>query len=81
MLVASEALQLYKRAGETLRLSAKSRRLNRRTIAISGIRLGVATIRSGRRLAGMRMALGNMFSTPSALWANGPVRRFFGAKF
>jgi hypothetical protein len=29
----------------------------------------------------MRMALGYAFSTPSALWGNGPVRRFFGAKF
>ncbi len=81
MLVASEAMQLYSRAAEKLRLSAKSRRLNRRTLAISGIRLGVATIRSGQRLAGMRMALGYALTTPSALWANGPVRRFFGAKF
>lgn len=80
-LVASESLILFKRAAETIQLSANARRLNRRALAIGKIRLGLATFRSGAKLAGMRMILHGSFSEPSSLWGNGSVRRFFGAKF
>lgn len=80
-LVASESLILFKRAAETIQLSANARRLNCRALAIAKIRLGMATIRSGAKLAGMRMIFDGFFSEPSSLWGNGSVRRFFGAKF
>lgn len=81
ILIANELLLLFKQAAETLQLSAKARRLNRRTLAIAEIKLGIATLRGDSLWAGLRMALRGFFSAPSALWGNGPVRRFFGAKF
>lgn len=81
IMVASEAILLFKRAAETLQLSAKSRRLNRRAIAIAEIKLGIANLRSGTVLAGVRMVMHGLASAPSALWGNGPARRFFGVKF
>lgn len=81
LLVASESLMLFKRAADTIRLSANARRLNRRAISIAKIRLGVAEIKSGLIFAGIQMILYGLVSSPSALWGNGPVRRFLGAKF
>lgn len=81
ILVASEALVLFQRAANLLRLSAKARRRNRRALAIAEIKLGVATLRNDSVLAGVKMVLHGLISAPSALWGNGPVRRFFGAKF
>jgi glycosyltransferase involved in cell wall biosynthesis len=81
ILIANELLLLFKQAADTLRLSAKARRLNRRAMAIAEIKLGIATLRDGSFLEGLRIALHGFFTAPSALWGNGPVRRFFGAKF
>lgn len=81
ILVANEALLLFRRAADTLQLSAKARRLNRRAMAIAKIKLGVATLRSGSFREGLKMVLHGFVAAPSALWGNGPVRRFFGAKF
>lgn len=81
ILIANELLLLFKQAADTLRLSTKARRLNRRALAIAEIKLGVATLRTDSFWAGLRMALHGFVKAPSALWGNGPVRRFFGAKF
>jgi len=81
ILVASEALVLFQRAANLLRLSAKARRLNRRALAIAEIKLGIATLRNNSVLSGVEMVLRGLISAPSALWGNGPARRFFGAKF
>lgn len=81
ILVAAEALLLFRRAADTLRLSAKARRLNRRAMAIAEIKLGIATLRSDSFWAGLKMVLHGLIAAPSALWGNGPARRFFGAKF
>ncbi len=81
ILVATEAIQLFQLAADSLPLSAASKRLNRRSIAIAKIKLGVASLRDSSFLTGMQMILRGVFSSPSALWGNGPVRRFFGAKF
>lgn len=81
MLVATESLLLFRRAAESLRLSTKARRLNRRAVAIAEIKLGVATLRSDSFWAGLQMVLHGFATAPSALWGNGPARRFFGAKF
>lgn len=80
-LVAAETLLLFKRAVDSLPLSAKSRRLNQRTMAIAEIKLGLASLRSASCWAGLKMVLHGLLSAPSALWGNGPARRFFGAKF
>lgn len=81
ILVASEARVLFQRAANWLRLSTKARRLNRRTMAIAEIKLGVATLKSDSVWAGLKMILHGFVTAPSALWGNGPARRFFGAKF
>ncbi|MCE5181796.1 MAG: glycosyltransferase [Betaproteobacteria bacterium] len=81
VLVAEETKMLFQRAADLLELSAKGCRLNRRAIAIAEIRLGIATLRNDLILAGVKMVLRGFISSPSALWGNGPVRRFFGAKY
>lgn len=81
ILIANELLLLFKQAADTLQLSARARRLNRRAMAIAEIKLGIATLRDDSFWAGLGMALHGFFKAPSALWGNGPVRRFFGAKF
>lgn len=81
IMVATEALLLFRRAADTLQLSAKARRLNRRAMAIAEIKLGVATLRSESVWTGLKMILHGLVTAPSALWGNGPARRFFGAKF
>lgn len=81
ILVASEARVLFQRAANLLRLSTKARRLNRRALAIAEIKLGIATLRNNSVLAGVKMVLRGLISAPSALWGNGPARRFFGSKF
>ena len=80
-LVASEALMLFQRAANLPGLSTKARQLNRRSIAIAKIRLGIATLQNGSVLAGIKMVLRSLITTPSTLWGNGPIRRFFGSKF
>jgi len=81
ILIANELSLLFKQAADTLQLSTRARRLNRRALAIAEIKLGIATLRDGSFWAGLKMALHGFFKAPSALWGNGPVRRFFGAKF
>ncbi|CAG0979464.1 Putative glycosyltransferase EpsE [Anaerolineales bacterium] len=81
ILIANELLLLFKQAADTLQLSARAHRLNRRALAIAEIKLGIATLRDDSFWKGLRMALHGLFTAPSALWGNGPVRRFFGAKF
>ena len=80
-LVATEALLLFRRAADSLQLSAKARRLNRRSMAIAEIKLGVATLRTESFWAGLQMILHGFVTAPSSLWGNGSVRRFFGARF
>lgn len=81
ILVASEALLLFQRAADSLRLSERARRLNRRAVAIAEIKLGIATLKNNSILSGIKIVLRGVAADPSALWGNGPARRFFGAKF
>jgi len=80
-LVANEALLLFRQAADSLQLNAQARRLNRRAMAIAEIKLGIATLRSDSFWAGLKMVWHGFVTAPSAVWGNGPVRRFFGAKF
>lgn len=81
ILVATEALLLFRRAANSLQLSDKARRLNHRAVAIAEIKLGLASLRSDSFWLGLKMVLHGLLTAPSALWGNGPARRFFGAKF
>jgi len=81
ILVASEALVLFRRAAKLLQMSEKGRRLNRRSLAVAEIKLGIAHLGSNSVLTGAKMVLHGLSTSPSALWGNGPTRRFFGAKF
>lgn len=80
-LVANETLLLFRRAADTLHLSAKARKLNHRAIAIAEIKLGIAAAKNNALFAGIMIILHGLISAPSVLWGNGPIRRFFGAKF
>jgi Glycosyltransferases involved in cell wall biogenesis len=80
IVVAREGLALFQRAAETLPLSRTARRLNRRALAGVEIALGVATLRSGSVLQGMKMVLHGLWRDPSVLWLNGRVRKFFGGR-
>lgn len=81
ILVAAEAILLFRRAADTLQLSTKARRLNRRAIATAEIKLGIASLRNNSFWVGIKMILHGSVTAPSAFWGNGPARRFFGAKF
>jgi len=76
---ARERLTLLRRAADLLPLSAKARRLNRRALASLEIMLGVATLRAGAVLEGVKSISHGFVRDPSVLWFNGRVRRFFNA--
>lgn len=79
VVVARETLTLLQRAAVMLPLSSTARRLNHRAVASVEIMLGVATLRAGSVLAGVKLMLQGLVRDPSVLWVNGRVRRFFGA--
>ena len=81
ILVANETLELFRRAASMVPLSARGCRLNRRSIAIAEIKLGLVTLRNKSIFAGLKLMIHGVFFSPSTLWSNGPVRRFFGAEF
>jgi len=78
---ARESLMLFQRAAVLLPLSAKAHRLNRRAQAIEKLKLGISRLSDGTMLPGFKLILHALLSEPSALWGNGPVRRFFGKPF
>ena len=77
--IVREQLVNFQRAAALLPLSQSARRLNRRAQAITEIKLGIATVRTASSLAGVNLVARGLVRDPSALWTNGPVRRFFGA--
>ncbi|MBF0292299.1 MAG: glycosyltransferase family 2 protein [Nitrospinae bacterium] len=76
----NERLLLFRRASASLKLSAGSRMLNRRAIAIDEIKLGIIAIRNKSFFEGSKMILSGIFFAPSVIWRNGPVMRLFGVK-
>jgi glycosyltransferase involved in cell wall biosynthesis len=80
-IAAREALMLFQRAADLLPLSAKALRLNRRAQAIQRTKLGISSLSDGAMLPGLKLILHALLSEPSALWGNGPIRRFFGKAF
>ncbi len=81
IIVATESLQLFNLAAKRLKLSRKARRLNTRSCAVAEIRLGISYLRNNVVMLGVQRILHGVFTSPSALWGNGIVRRFFGATF
>lgn len=77
--VPKDALALYKYALKTLPLSARARRLNRRAIAKSEIKYGVALLREDFG-AGLKIILAGIRRDPSALVINAKVSDLLGNK-
>lgn len=75
-IVAREELRLYQRAAVCLPLSEFARRLNRRAQAIERIKLGLCRLSEGSPMTGLISILKELAKEPSALWGNGPIRRF-----
>lgn len=80
-LVANENLVLFRRAGERRFSSRRAAKLSRRSIAVAEAKLGLAMLRRNSILSGLVKIFAAIAGTPSALWGNGPVRRFFGANY
>jgi hypothetical protein len=81
IIVAAESLRLFQQAGKLPFLSSRSLKLNRRSCAVANIRLGIANMQNGAIWFGLQGIFRGLMSAPSALWGNGLVRRYFGAKF
>ena len=81
ILVASESLRLFIIAKNTLKLSHDAIVLNRRSLAVSKIKLGISMLRNNSIMKGLNFICSGVISSPSALWGNGIVRRYFGCKF
>ena len=79
-IIAEEQIYLLQYASAVLSLSPLSQRLNRRSQAVAEIRLGIVSALEGKWLKGLVQILISIIRKPSALWGNGPVRRFFGAR-
>jgi glycosyltransferase involved in cell wall biosynthesis len=75
LIVSSDHLALYQYAAKTLPLSARASRLNRRAIAISEIKCGLATMRDKPLLSGLKMIMCGVVRDPTALWMNAKVRK------
>lgn len=79
-IISEEQVKLLQYASESLHLSARGNRLNKRSQSVSKIRLGLALFSEGERLKGAGKIMSNILKKPSTLWGNGPVRRFFGSQ-
>ena len=77
--IAEEQIYLFQYAMATLDLSVQSQRLNRRSQALAEMRRGMASFSDGKYLIGLMEIIIAVAKSPSALWGNGPVRRFLGA--
>jgi len=80
MIVSSDLLALSQYAAKTLPLSTRSRRLNRRAIAISEIKYGLAQMSDKHRLSGLKMIICGVVRDPTALWINANVRKVLGIR-
>ncbi len=78
--ISEEQIYLLQYALVALHLSMRSQRLNRRSQALAEVRRGMASFFDGRYLIGLLGILIAIAKSPSVLWGNGPVRRFFGAR-
>lgn len=76
-IVASDQLALYKYAANNLPLSNRARRLNRRSVAISEIKCGLATLRDKNLLSGVKIIMCGIARDPMALLINTKVFKHF----
>ena len=75
--VPKDGIELFKYALETLPLSTRARRLNRRAIAKNEIKYGMAIFGSNI-FSGLKMIMRGLARDPSALWVNGKIFKIFG---
>ena len=78
--MAEEQIHLLQCALVALDLSVQSQRLNHRSQALARMRRGMASFSDGKYLIGLVEIISAVIKSPSTLWGNGPVRRFFGAE-
>lgn len=81
MIVASENLELFKKASVSLKLDGDGIKRNKTAISVAEVKYGIALMQSDSIFKGLTMVLISILFDPSILWKNGPVRRFFGASF
>jgi glycosyltransferase involved in cell wall biosynthesis len=81
MIVASENLELFKKASASLNLDEDGINRNRIAISIAEVKYGIALMQSNSIFKGLGMILSRILLNPSILWKNGQVRRLFGANF
>jgi hypothetical protein len=77
--VASEGLALMKYAGKNLPLNKRSRRMNRCSVAKYEIRYGLAILKSGDIVLGLKKILSAVLFNPDVLWTNQLFRSPFQA--
>lgn len=81
LIVASENIQLFKKASLVLSLDADAAKKNKVAIAVAEIKYGIALIKTNSILKGLALIFSRVIFTPSVLWRNGPVRRLLGGNF
>jgi hypothetical protein len=81
MIVASENVDLFKKASVSLRLDEDSIKRNRTAISVAEVKYGLALIQGNSIFKGLSIVFSKILLDPSILWKNGQVRRFFGANF
>jgi glycosyltransferase involved in cell wall biosynthesis len=81
VIAAKESLFLFQRSAERLTLSENTMLLNRRSIAIAQIKLGIYRISDGEIITGLKQIIFTLIDQPSALWGNGLARRLFGKPY
>jgi len=81
VIAAKETLLLLQRSAERLTLSQNTMSLNRRSIAIAQVKLGIYRILDGEIITGLKQIIFNLIDQPSTLWGNGLARRLFGKPY
>ena len=79
--IALENLILYKRVPKLIKLDKESKQMNNRAVAIAKMKLALYFLRNESFLKGVSIIFIELIKNPSCIWANGPVRRFLGAKY
>jgi len=79
--IALENLTLYKKVSRLISLDKESLRKNKRAIAIAKIKLALYFFKNESICKGLSIMFYELIKHPSCIWVNGPVRRYFGAKY
>ena len=81
LIAAQEALLLFERSASRLSLSQNSMLLNRRSVAIAEVKIGIYRILEGEIIVGLKQIIFALILQPSVLWGNGLARRLLGKPY